>query len=103
MLHGMRERGELVQNERGLWVEGPVVDWEALPARVEGVIGERIARLPAALQETLKVASVEGEAFTAEVVARVRAVPELETVRQLSSTLDQRHRLVRSRGSQRLG
>jgi DNA-binding SARP family transcriptional activator/tetratricopeptide (TPR) repeat protein len=103
MLRGMRERGELVQNERGLWVEGPVVDWEALPARVEGVIGERVARLPAALQETLKVASVEGEGFTAEVVARVRAVPELETVRQLSSRLDQRHRLVTSRGSQRVG
>jgi len=100
MLRGMQERGDLVQDEDGCWVEGPAVDWASLPARVEAAIGERVNRLPRTLQETLKVAGVEGEEFTAEVVAQVRGLAELEMVGQLSSRLDRRHRLVREQGSQ---
>jgi DNA-binding SARP family transcriptional activator len=99
MLRGMQERGELVKDQAGRWVEGLSVDWRALPARVEGAIGERIDRLPAALRETLAVASVEGETFTAQVVARVRGAAEYEIVHQLSGELDRRHRLVVSEGS----
>ena len=98
MLRDMQERGDLVQDEEGHWVEGPSVEWASLPARVEGAIGARIDRLPAALRETLKVASVEGEVFTAEVAARVRGVAGYEVVAQLSSELDRRHRLVASEG-----
>ncbi len=102
MLRGLQERGDLVQDEQGHWTEGPTLDWETLPARVEGVIGERIGRLPTALQEVLKMACVEGEFFTAEVVAQVSAIDEPEIVRQLSSALDRQHRLVRGQGSRRL-
>jgi tetratricopeptide (TPR) repeat protein len=98
----MQERGDLVQDEAGRWVEGPAVDWGSLPARCEGVIGERIDRLPAALRETIEVASVEGETFTAEVVAQVLGTAEYEIVARLSGELDRRHRLVVSEGSQRL-
>ncbi len=103
MLRGMQERGDLVQDERGQWIEGPALDWETLPARVEGVIGERISRLPAVLHETLQVASVEGENFTAEVVAQVQRVDEQKLIRQLSRILDRQHRLVRGLSSRRLG
>jgi len=103
MLRGLQERGDLVKDEQGRWVEGPALNWEILPARVEGVIGERLGRLPTSLQETLKIASIEGEVFRAEVVARVQAADEQTMVRQLSGELDQRHRLVNSEGSQRLG
>ncbi len=103
MLRGMQERGDLVQDKDGLWIEGPALDWETLPPRVEGVIGERISRLPAALQETLRVASVEGENFTAEVVAQAQKVDEQELIRQLSHSLDRQHRLVRGLSSRRLG
>jgi predicted ATPase/transcriptional regulator with XRE-family HTH domain len=102
-LRGMQERGDLVQDEDGLWTEGPTLDWETLPARVEGVIGERINRLPARLQEVLKVASVEGEFFTAEVLARSQAADEPAMVHRLSSELDRQHRLVESQSSQRMG
>lgn len=101
-LRGLRERGDLVQDEAGRWLEGANLDWDTLPARVEGVIAERIGRLPLKLQEALKAASVEGEVFTAEVLARVQQVDEREMVRQLSGELDQRHRLVLGEGSQRL-
>ncbi len=102
MLRGLQERGDLVKDENGRWVEGPTLNWEILPARIEGVIGERMSRLPTRLQEALKVASVEGEAFTAELVARVQMVDEREMVRQLSGALDKQHRLVRGQGSRRL-
>jgi tetratricopeptide (TPR) repeat protein len=63
------------------------------------VIGERIDRLPAALRETLAVASVEGETFTAEVVARVRGIQAYRAVARLSRELDRQHRLVANEGS----
>jgi predicted ATPase len=78
------------------------LDWETLPARVEAVIAERIGRLPERLQSALAVASVEGETFTAEVVAQVGTVGEREIVRWLSGELDKRHRLVSAQGVLRM-
>jgi serine/threonine protein kinase/predicted ATPase len=102
LLRGMREQGALAQDEVGRWVEGETLDWRALPARVEAVIGERIARLPEELRDVLTVAAVEGEVFTAEVVAGVRGIDERRLVGVLSSDLDRRHRLVRAQGVRRL-
>jgi predicted ATPase len=98
LLRGLQEQGDLVQDPEGCWVEGPALDWETLPARVEAVIAERIGRLAEPLQAALRVASVEGEVFTAEVVARVRAADERQVVGRLSGELDRRHRLVRAQG-----
>jgi class 3 adenylate cyclase/tetratricopeptide (TPR) repeat protein len=103
LLRAMQERGDLVQDEAGRWVEGPALDWDLLPARVEGVIAERIERLGADLRQILTVASVEGEDFTAEVVAQVQSLEARALVRRLSGELQREHRLVRARGLQRLG
>ncbi|MBE9508568.1 MAG: tetratricopeptide repeat protein, partial [Chloroflexi bacterium] len=102
LLRGMQERGDLVQDQEGRWVEGPALDWETLPARVEAVIAERIGRLAQPLRGVLRAASVEGETFTAEVVAQVRAADEREMVARLSGELDRRHRLVRAQGVLRI-
>jgi tetratricopeptide (TPR) repeat protein len=102
MLRGLQERGDLVQDTDGFWVEGAPVQWAQLPARVEGIIGERLGRLPAALYEMLKVACVMGDEFIAEVVAQVLKAEEREVVRQSSGVLDKQHHLVRSQGGQRL-
>jgi predicted ATPase len=101
LLRGLQERGDLVRDAAGRWVEGGALSWEALPARVEAVIAERIARLAEPLQAALRVACVEGEVFTGEVVARVRATAEPEMLRLLSGELDRRHRLVRAQSIQR--
>jgi DNA-binding SARP family transcriptional activator len=69
LLRGLQERGDLLKDQEGHWLEGPALDWERLPARVEAVIAERIGRLAQPLQAALRVASVEGEVFTAEVVS----------------------------------
>ena len=70
MLRGLKEQGAVVREEDGRWVEGDV-DWEKMPTRVEAMIGELVERLPENLREVLGQASVEGEFFTAEVVARL--------------------------------
>jgi adenylate cyclase len=95
LLHAMQERGDLVQDKDGCWIEGSALDWEALPARVEAVLEERIGRLDPELQQTLTIASVEGEVFTAQVVAQVREMAERPLLHRLSQELQGRHRLVR--------
>jgi adenylate cyclase len=95
LLRAMQERGDLQKGEDGCWTEGPTLDWETLPARVEAVIAERIDRLDPELQEILTVASVEGELFTPQVVAEVQNMAERPLLFRLSQELERRHRLVR--------
>ena len=94
LLRSMQERGDLRKDEDGHWIEGPKLDWEVLPARVEAVIEERIGQLDPELQELISLASVEGEVFTAHVLAEVLNVSERYTLRRLSQDLEQEHRLV---------
>jgi DNA-binding SARP family transcriptional activator/predicted ATPase len=94
LLHAMQERGELFQDESGCWAAGPAPDWSSLPARVEGVIEERLGRLDEELREILNVASVEGEQFTVQVLARVAEIDERRLLQNLSRHLERRHRLV---------
>jgi predicted ATPase/DNA-binding SARP family transcriptional activator len=101
LLRGLQERGNLVQDQEGRWIEGHAFDWDTLPARVEAVIAERIGRLPDSLRVALRIASVEGEVFTAEVVARVGATDDKEILRRFSRELDRRHRLIRAQSIQR--
>lgn len=95
LLRTMQEVGDLVQ-EDGVWVQQFPIDWERLPARVEGVIDERIGRLEDDLRELLTVASVEGPVFTTQVLASVQEINELQLLRKLSRELEGRHRLVKA-------
>jgi tetratricopeptide (TPR) repeat protein len=103
LLRTMRERGDLTRDADGHWIEGPDLDWDVLPARVEGAIEERIRRLPPDLQELLSIASVEGEVFTAEVVAKLTRSDTRQVVRRLTQELDRMHALVREEGRERVG
>jgi ABC-type oligopeptide transport system substrate-binding subunit len=107
LIREMQERGDLVHNEQGQWVARPSLAWDVLPARVEAVIEGRISRLEPTLREILSVASVEGEDFTVQVVARIQEMSERRLLRRLSQELEKRHRLVVEReellvGRQRL-
>jgi DNA-binding SARP family transcriptional activator len=103
LLRGLQERGGLTKDESGRWIVGLALDWETLPPRVEAVIAERVGRLPEDWQTMLAVASVEGEEFTAEAVARVHAVDERQVLQRLSGPLSQQHHLVHAQGLQWLG
>ncbi|MEZ4657029.1 MAG: AAA family ATPase [Caldilineaceae bacterium] len=103
MLHGLQERGDVVRNACGAWIESAQLDWHILPARVEGVIKERIERLPPRLQELLQAASVAGESFCAEIIAQVHGADERQVTNQLGAVLDREQRLIRMQGRQQVG
>jgi predicted ATPase len=100
LLRDLHEAGHLIEDSEGRLVESPGMDWEAVPARVEGVIEKRVGRLDSELREMLAVASVEGEEFTAQIVAQVRQIPERQALATLSRELGSRHRLVRELGNE---
>jgi len=98
LLRTLQARGDLVRDEDGAWREGARIDWSALPARVEAVISARLERLDEEQRELLTVAAVEGETFTAQVVAQVLGSSERGVLAALSRELERRHRLVREAG-----
>jgi len=102
LLRDMQERGALIKDKKGKWTEGPDLDWNTLPARVDAVIEERVQRLNEKLREILTIASVEGEEFTAEVVARIQKEEVRELIKLLSRELDKRHHLVSAKGIRQL-
>ena len=102
LVREMQERGGLVRDGAGYWTVGPMLDWSTLPVRVEALIADRIARLDERARHALQVASVEGETFTAEVIAREVGIGEQDVVRLLSEELDRGHRLVKAEGVRHL-
>lgn len=95
MLRNMQANGTLIQDEDGQWIENTAAFPQKLPVRVEAVIEQRVNRLDERLQAMLAIASVEGELFTAQVVARVQGLDEHLVLSYLSRDLAQGHRLVR--------
>jgi predicted ATPase/predicted Ser/Thr protein kinase len=103
LLRAMQEQGMLVKDREGQWVEGRSFDWDKLPSRVDAVIMERVNRLSEKMREVLTLASVEGQEFTAEVVAGIRKEEVRELIRILSSELEKRHHLVSAKGIRTVG
>jgi tetratricopeptide (TPR) repeat protein/transcriptional regulator with XRE-family HTH domain len=93
-LRDMQERGALLRDPSGAWVEGPSLGWATLPARVEGVIRERFDRVSAGVRALLTAASVEGESFTAEVAAAALGLAPNDVNHTLSVVLSDQHHLV---------
>ncbi|MGD2077856.1 MAG: AAA family ATPase, partial [Chloroflexota bacterium] len=102
LLQAMQGRGDLRQDDQGRWFESEAIDWSKLPVKVEGAIESVVERLAEELQSILTVASVEGEVFTAEVVALVQKSDQRTLVQQLSRDLDKQHRLVKVQALERL-
>jgi DNA-binding SARP family transcriptional activator/predicted ATPase len=102
LLRDMIARGDLVHDADGRWVEKDGIVWQSLPARAEGAIAERIERLHPELREALAIAAVEGNTFTAEVIAQVQSASERDIVRRLSHELNKQHYLVKPVGTQRI-
>lgn len=103
LLRNLQERGDLVRDATGRWVRSPTLEWELLPARVEGVIEERIARLTDELRQTLTIGSVMGLDFLAQVIGRVQQIPERTLLGNLARELDKRHHLIQEKGETTVG
>ena len=94
LLEDMRVRKDITLNKDKQWEVSESLDWNKLPVRVEGVIGERVSRLDEKMHKMLECACVEGQEFTAQVIAELIGSDEYEVLRILSWDLDKRHNLV---------
>lgn len=94
LLRGMQLRGDILQNQRGMWIESEKLNWDTMPARIEAVIAERIGHLPIKFRDILGTASVEGEMFTAEILAGIHGEEPQQLIRELSQEMSKQYRLV---------
>jgi predicted ATPase len=101
MLYDMKAQGNLIKNQAGEWIAAESLDWEHLPPRIEAAIEERLRRLPQHLVNLLKIASVEGERFTTEVIAQVQKMDGEQVLEQLREDLDRQYKLVQAESSRR--
>ncbi|MGD8473411.1 MAG: BTAD domain-containing putative transcriptional regulator, partial [Anaerolineae bacterium] len=102
LLRAFQQRGDLICDEAGRWVEGPDLHWEDLPPRVDAVIAEQVGRLPREARRLLEAASVEGESFSAEVAARALGAEPAWALQWLSGPLSGESQLVQAIGAKPL-
>lgn len=94
LLQSIMAIGGLVKDRSGRLVEGDLLNWDVIPARIEALIIERLGRLPKRLLNILKAACVEGEYFTAEIIAAALKTSEDEIIQVLSDEIAKEHRLI---------
>lgn len=102
MIQSMKKSGKLARKD-GYWVESESIDWDDMPARFEGIVQERVERLENSLRNYLSIASVQGNEFIIQVIAKIEGVSEREIVRRFTQELIQEHRLVTEKKSKRKG
>lgn len=102
LLRELQSSGSLVQDEAGQWVETDTIVWQTMPTRIEAVIAQRLGHLDDALRHILRIASVEGERFTIEVIAQVTGLNRRELVDRFSRELVKRHHLLTAQGMERV-
>jgi predicted ATPase/DNA-binding XRE family transcriptional regulator len=102
LLRHLRERGNLIRDKDGQWIETAVLEADDLPVRIEAVISQRLSRLDPAMLEMLRIAAVEGEIFNAQVVAHVLQLNDRLILQRLSK-LAQDHWLVREHSEIEVG
>ena len=102
LIRELKENGSLQEDGTGRWITSCHIAWHRWPARIEGLLAEKFARLDGKTRAALDVACVEGEEFTADVVAAVQDTKVDAVVRRLSGEASERHHLVRAIGAQRL-
>lgn len=98
LLIDLEERGLIRRDEEGTWHQTEEIDVQALPAKVDSIVEERVRRLDDRERSILTCAAVEGENFTAQVISRIENINETDLVDILEDDLGKRHRLVEERG-----
>jgi ABC-type transport system substrate-binding protein/transcriptional regulator with XRE-family HTH domain len=96
LIRELRTHDGIQQAPNGTWGVSADLDRTRLPTRVAAVIAQRLDRLTPAHRTLLDVAAVEGERFTAEVVAAVTGRDVLDVCRTLDGELGGDHGLVHS-------
>jgi predicted ATPase len=102
LVHSFQRSGALVRDKAGRWTEGSALDWGRWPPQVEAVIAGQVAELAQSDWDLLAAASVQGQTFIAEVVARVVQAEEDAVIRRLSGPLTKQYHLVKATRLERL-
>jgi len=89
-----KETDKISKNEQGAWGVRGQLAFHELPSKVETVIEARISRLEANVRKILEAASIEGEEFTAQVIAKLRGVDDRQLLEKLSDELERKWHLV---------
>ncbi len=103
LLRGLQARGDLVQDDANNWIAVENVNWEILPARVEAVIAERAGQLEPQFRDILRLASLQGPIFTAQINAHILKIESAAVIAALSGPLAQEHTLVEAHSLQHFG
>lgn len=99
----LKTQDMVVKNPDGVWVNDANVDWTMYPARIEGIIKERIGKLHDSLVEILTYASVQGHNFIAQVLSKTMETSEKELLATLSKTLQKQYQFVQEGKCMRSG
>lgn len=100
---GMQQDGSLVRDEAGRWTAIQNPDWKHLSDKARATLSAWLDVMPADLRDILEVASVEGDEFSVEVVARAAGLDEKLVLRALSGPLSREWNLVHAREVRRFG
>lgn len=100
LIRALKQRTDLFRDNDGRWVAGPAISWESLPPRVEATISTRLEELPLEVRRDLDMASVEGQHFSAEVVAAARNISPAEAILRLSSLESAPDSLIHANGAE---
>jgi len=94
LLKSLFDSGGLIRDNSGCVVEGRSVNWEVLPVKIEALIKERLSRLTVTQRNILDIACIEGEIFTAEVIAALLGLTEEDVIQELTIGLGKQHNLI---------
>lgn len=98
LIHSLRQNQNIMLDGAGYWVENISSPPAPLPARVEAVIEQRLAGLDPLQRELLDVACVEGEGFTAEIIANVLGLDLAAVLKSFTHDLGQQHHIIQEQG-----
>lgn len=98
LLENMYELGEIAE-VGGRWrLVREINRLDCIPERVEAIIQQRVGRLTDDLKRLLTIASVEGEDFTAQVLAKLQGLEEEKILERLIEELGRIHQLINEKG-----
>lgn len=94
MLNSLKDNFEIKKIE-GIWTVVNKINWHQKPARIEGIIEERIGKLEDTILDLLTHASVQGNLFIAQVLSHTIRESDREVLMSLSRKLQKENNLVR--------
>jgi len=102
MLFEMKSQGNLLKTTDGKWTVSEALNWDQIPAKIEAAIEKRLSQLPNHLTQLLHAASVEGDIFTAEVIASTLNMKDEKVLDHLHDELDHHYKLIHPESSRRV-